>query len=63
MVDNLKKKGPEDPLKINVNQTWELSYWSTQLGVSSSELKKIVKAVGPVARDVRAYIVKTRGGK
>jgi hypothetical protein len=28
MSDNLNIKRPQDPTKVNVNENWELEYWS-----------------------------------
>lgn len=35
-----------DEIRINVKDTFELSYWAKKFGVSTSELKSAVKAVG-----------------
>lgn len=56
MTDDLSRKGPEDPNKINVNQSWELNYWSTELGVSKEMLRIAVSAVGPLVLDVKRYL-------
>ncbi|WP_151965865.1 DUF3606 domain-containing protein [Acinetobacter soli] len=52
MPDDLKIKQPQDPQKINVNESWELTYWTKKLGVSEGELKAAVKAVGVKVEDV-----------
>ena len=28
MSDDVRKRGPEDRSRINVNEPWELKYWS-----------------------------------
>jgi len=43
MSDDLNRIKPEDPTKININQSWELTYWSQKLGVSKQELIRAVK--------------------
>lgn len=58
MTDNLKRRQPEDPNKINVNQSWEISYWSDALGVSEQKLRAAVAAVGPLVKDVKKYLGK-----
>jgi hypothetical protein len=35
MADDKSKRGPEDRIRINVHEAYELQYWSTQLGVST----------------------------
>jgi len=56
MVDNLKRRQPEDAHKININQGWELESWSKKLGVSKEQLKQAVKKVGPSVVKVREYL-------
>ena len=56
MVDDLTRKAPEDPTKINVNQSWEIQYWAKKLGVTEQQLKTAVKAVGPIVKDVKRYL-------
>jgi hypothetical protein len=46
MADDKSKRGPEDRIRINVNEAYELQYWSTQLGVSTQALRKSVDRVG-----------------
>lgn len=58
MPDNLKRRQPEDPKRININEAWELDYWSSSLNVSKDRLKQAVKAVGPMVADVRAWLSK-----
>ena len=58
MSDNLNKKAPQDPTKINVNQPWELNYWSKELGVTIKAIKDAVKAVGVMVRDVKEHLGK-----
>jgi hypothetical protein len=58
MPDNLKIRQPEDPQKINVNEQWEVNYWTTALGVSEFQLRNAVKAVGPFVKDVKSYLKK-----
>ena len=58
MPDDLTRKRPEDPQKINVNQSWEVDYWTDKLNVSENELKKIVKKVGPSTDKVRKELEK-----
>jgi hypothetical protein len=58
MPDNLKRKQPEDPTKININQDWEITYWCDKLGTSEAKLKAAVKAVGPMTQAVRKYLGK-----
>ncbi|WP_084156426.1 DUF3606 domain-containing protein [Desulforegula conservatrix] len=58
MSDNLKRKKPEDPTKINTHQEWELDYWSKELGVTKEKIKEAVKKVGNSTDKVRQYLGK-----
>lgn len=52
-MDNLRKRGEPDRIRINVHEAWELQYWSTHLRVTPQQLIAAVKAVGPMVDDVR----------
>jgi Protein of unknown function (DUF3606) len=56
MPDNLNRRGPEDPNKINLKQDHEVSYWTGFLGVSKDVLQRAVRAVGPMVKDVRKWL-------
>lgn len=44
--------GPRDRSRVDVNESWELRYWSGKFGVSRETLKDIVNKVGDRAQDV-----------
>jgi Protein of unknown function (DUF3606) len=52
-MDDLKKNGTADRTQINMHEAWELDYWTKELGVSKSELEKLVKKVGNSTAAVR----------
>lgn len=52
MSDDLKKRGPQDRARVNVNEAWELGWWCGKFGVTPEALKAAVKKVGPMAKDV-----------
>ena len=56
MSDNLKDKGPQDRSRVNVNEQWELRYWSEKFNVSHDRLKEAVKNVGVSAAKVQEYL-------
>jgi hypothetical protein len=58
IMDNKQKVGSPDRDRINVNEDYELQDWSQKYGVSTTELKAAVKAVGTQAKDVEAYLKK-----
>jgi hypothetical protein len=58
MSDDTTRRGPPDPARINVNQSWELRYWSEKLGVTEQELRRAVEAAGVMVEDVRRHLGK-----
>lgn len=58
MPDNKDKTGWQDDSRINVNQPYELHYWSNELQVTPERLKEAVQIVGPMVKDVRGYLGK-----
>ncbi|UTM21788.1 DUF3606 domain-containing protein [Dyadobacter chenhuakuii] len=58
MADDKSKKGPADSSKINVNEDYELDYWTKALNVSKEELKQAVQKAGTSAKAVREYLNK-----
>jgi hypothetical protein len=53
MRDDKQNSGSPDRDRINVNEDYELRYWTQTLGVSAEELRA---AVGPTANAVRAHL-------
>jgi hypothetical protein len=52
-MDNLTKRDTPDRSKINMSESWEVKYWTRELGISRAELQKIVDKVGNSAATVR----------
>ena len=52
-MDNLTKRDTPDRSKINMHESWEVKYWTRELGISRAELQKIVDKVGNSAAAVR----------
>lgn len=57
-MDNKQNVGAPDRDRINVNEDYELQYWSEKFGVSRDELKEAVKEVGTTATAVENYFKK-----
>jgi 3-oxoacyl-[acyl-carrier-protein] synthase III len=53
MSDNLTKRDQRDRSKINMDEEFEVRYWTKELGVSREELQKVVDKVGNSAAAVR----------
>lgn len=56
MSDDKTDRGPADRARVNVNETWEVRYWTKALGCSQDELRKAVGEVGTSAEQVKAYL-------
>lgn len=56
MADDRTQAGGRDRSRINVNEDYELRYWSEKFGVPPDVLKQAVAAVGPVAKTVEAHL-------
>ena len=58
MSDDKSKTGPQDASRINVNEDYELDYWTKALGVSADVLRQAVNQVGVSADAVRAHLAR-----
>ncbi|MEX1827097.1 DUF3606 domain-containing protein [Luteibacter sp. CQ10] len=56
MSDSKSHRGGADRERINVNEDYEVRYWTQQLGISESRLREVVGRVGPMTKDVRAAL-------
>jgi hypothetical protein len=56
MADDKTKVRPQDSNRVNVNEDYELQYWSEKFGVSREQLKSAVQQVGPIASDVVTHL-------
>jgi uncharacterized protein (DUF4415 family) len=56
MVDDLKNRGPADRSRVNVNEDWELRYWTGQFGCTADQLRNAVRQVGPMRADVERHL-------
>ncbi|WP_293783551.1 DUF3606 domain-containing protein [uncultured Pedobacter sp.] len=57
-MDDKQKTGNADRARINVNEGYELDYWSDKFGVSKDKLKAAVETVGNSASAVEDYLKK-----
>jgi hypothetical protein len=56
MADNKEIRGAQDRERINLNEDYEVKYWTERLGISAQELKQAVQSVGPMVKDVEKKI-------
>jgi hypothetical protein len=52
-MDNLDKRGEPDRSRINMQEPYEVKYWSHQLGVTPERLQQAVEKVGNSTAAVR----------
>jgi hypothetical protein len=52
MADDKTLRGPRDGDRVNVNEDYEVRYWTKKWGVTEQQLRDAVKRVGVMARDV-----------
>jgi hypothetical protein len=53
MSVNRNDSGPTDRTTINMNEPFEVRYWSKELGVSQSQLRALAAKVGPTTDAMR----------
>ncbi|MGO4175997.1 DUF3606 domain-containing protein [Bosea sp. TAF32] len=58
MADNENNRGPQDRSRINMNEDYEVAYWTKELGVTREQLAAAVKKVGVSADAVREELDK-----
>ena len=57
MADDLTNRGPRDRNRVDVNEDWELRYWTKKFGCTATELRDTVKLVCTTMADkVEAYL-------
>jgi hypothetical protein len=59
MSDDKSKRGPADAKRINVNEDYEVLYWTTVLEISEEKLRETVARAGVMAKDVREALGKS----
>lgn len=59
MSDDKSNRGPADCARINVNEHYEIAYWTKKLGVTADELRDLVAKYGVTATDVRKALGNT----
>ena len=57
-MDSKQNVGSPDRDRINVNEEYELQYWSEKFNVSRDRLKEAVAAAGTSVKAVQEYLNK-----
>jgi hypothetical protein len=56
MADDLTDRGAADRRRINLQEEWELNYWTKELNSTESEIREAIDEVGDQADSVRKYL-------
>jgi len=57
-MDDKTKTGSPDSKFINLNEAYEVAYWTKELGISKEKLEAAVKAAGTSVSAVKEYLKK-----
>ena len=52
MSDDKTKTAPQDAKRVNVNEEYEVAYWSKRLATTPEKLRAAVSKVGVMVNDV-----------
>lgn len=58
IMDNKNNPGSPDRNTINLNEDYEVRYWTEELGVTKEELAEAVNKAGKSAQAVREFLGK-----
>ena len=58
MTDNKTRRGPADRSRINVNEPYELDYWSNELDLTPGQLRQLVAKHGASVETIRQLLGK-----
>jgi hypothetical protein len=58
MPDDLSKRGGQDRTRINLQEKWEVDYWTKELGLTKEELERAVKTAGDHVTAVRQHLAR-----
>lgn len=56
MPDSKTNRGPADQSRVSLKQDYEKQYWKKKFRVTGQALAGAVRAVGPSAKKVEAYL-------
>ncbi len=58
MNNILKETGTQDIGKVNLNEIWEITYWTKKFKRSEEELRNAIQVVGNSAAAIEKYFNK-----
>lgn len=57
--NNHISRGPKDRTRVDIEQDWEVAWWSKGWGVTTDEVRAAVREVGPLVADLDRHLMKT----
>ncbi|WP_046115987.1 DUF3606 domain-containing protein [Aquincola tertiaricarbonis] len=60
MADDKTQTAGQDRARISLSEDYEVRDWSEKFGVTPEQLHAAVQAVGSMAKDVEAYLQRSR---
>ena len=58
MSENKKDTDSHESDKIDVSEPYVLEYWKKRYGITTEQLKQVIEKVGPMTKDVKAFLSK-----
>jgi len=56
MADDKSQTGPQDSSRININEDYELKYWTKKFGCTEQQLRSAIEKVGVSAKSVETEL-------
>ena len=57
-MDSYNYPGSHDWSKVNIDENYEVEYWSNKFGIKPEQLRKAVETVGISSTDLEKYFKK-----
>ena len=58
MADDLQQRGPADRSRVNLNEPWEIEWWSKKWSISPERLRAAVAKVGVSVKKIAQHLDK-----
>ena len=55
VIDN-RKRGPDEAARIDIDDEYEVRYWTARFGVRRARLEAAFEQAGPLAKNIEAYL-------
>ena len=58
MADDLQKRGPIDRSRVNLDEPWEIEWWSKRWSISPERLRAAVGKAGVLTKNIAEHLGK-----